>query len=182
MTSRTHLSVQPLEARENPSGWGRCEAMPCCLPMGTDSLATDCCEPTASQHVRHRMFAIVDRTMMMPVESSPSVTGRITGVAVDPMDQAPDGRKFKMLVAPLILEGSADAPGGTHGKYLTPRPRPADAPVCGDCVMMGADVSEAERTGPFYNFTSGRLVREAGDSFYGTGVYKSTDSGRTWSL
>ena len=33
--------------------------------------------------------------------STHAVTGRITGVAVDPA--APDGRRYKMLVAPVIL-------------------------------------------------------------------------------
>jgi hypothetical protein len=76
-------------------------------------------------------------------------------VAVDPSDPsaANDGRKYKMLVAPLIIELDGAA-GGCDSIWID----------LGYPVMVAGD---------------GRDVAAA-DSFYGTGVYKSVDSGSTW--
>jgi hypothetical protein len=58
----------------------------------------------ANRHVRHRMFAIVDRTAFG--DDSQDRVGPFFEFKSNrlPPSEADDGRKYKMLVAPLVLE------------------------------------------------------------------------------
>lgn len=113
-----------------------------------------------------------------------------TVVRFDDADRspAPDGRKFKILVAPLIEDGAAALSaalfiakqqaaraGGADSIWLD-----IDAPVltAPDGRKPQADQGGAAPTHP--DLDRNVWVGAPGGSHSGPGVYKSEDSGRTW--
>ena len=98
-------------------------------------------------------------------EGQNAATGRVTGIAVDPSD-------------PNVIYLSAA--GGGAG-----RPRTAAGPGRRSSIILrrcSAAPSRWPRAIRAVIYLGTGEGNNSGDSFYGTGVYKSTDSGRTWNL
>jgi large repetitive protein len=92
-------------------------------------------------------------------------TGRVTGVSVDPSDPN---------VIYISTAGGGAWKTKNGGLTWTPLFETADA------MFTGAITVAPNNPSVIYLGTG--ETNNSGDSFYGTGVYKSTDSGRTWSL
>jgi autotransporter-associated beta strand protein len=100
-----------------------------------------------------------------PAPGSPSVSGRVTGIAVDPTDpnviyiSTAGGGAWKTLNSGQTWVPLFDSPNTMFSGAI------AIAPSDPRVIYLGT----GEANNSF-------------DSFYGTGVYKSTDSGHTWTL
>ena len=94
-----------------------------------------------------------------------AATGRVTGIAVDPSD-------------PNVIYLSAA--GG--GAWKTKNGGRTWTPLFDNTAAMFSGAIAVAPSDPRVIYLGTGEGNNSGDSFYGTGVYKSTDSGRTWNL
>ena len=94
-----------------------------------------------------------------------AATGRVTGIAVDPSDPN---------VIYLTSAGGGAWKTKNGGRTWTPLFDNTAAMFSGSIAIAPSD--------PRVIYLGTGEANNSGDSFYGTGVYKSTDSGRTWTL
>jgi autotransporter-associated beta strand protein len=92
-------------------------------------------------------------------------TGRVTGVAVDPSD-------------PNVIYISTA--GG--GAWKTKNSGRTWSPLFDNTAAMFSGAIAVAPSDPRIIYLGTGEPNNSGDSFYGTGVYKSTDSGKTWTL
>jgi autotransporter-associated beta strand protein len=97
-------------------------------------------------------------------------TGRVTGVAVDPSD-------------PNVIYVSTAGGGAwkTKNGGRTWTPLFDSTPASSSEALFSGAIAIAP-SDPRVIYLGTGEANNSGDSYYGTGVYKSTDSGRTWTL
>jgi len=146
---RFQPSVESLETRETPSG-------------SNLASVTDLVIDSYSGYSGPGVFKTRDggQTWTLVTDAG---SGRITGLAVDPDPSAADGRKFKMLVAPVVL----DLDGGANqlqGALFIAKQQAAGASVGGsDSIWI--DISPPVREDGTPRFFNGIVSRiSAGDT------------------
>jgi hypothetical protein len=184
------LSLESLETRETPA----------VIQPQMIFTNPDC----GAEAVRHRMFAIVDRTQMA-MDGYAGSHALYQDVTIPSSTDAPDGRKYKMLVSPLILDGDTVYVGTANGGVWKTTNGGSNAAPTGsvkfvidgvpqqpaasgnlqiaDLTSVAIDhTPDSQATGGVNSIwvDVGAPPRAAGDSYYGTGIYKTVDSGRTW--